>query len=265
MLEILKQQLKDIPTVEEKTNSLREFLQILVLKIIYDLGLFKNLSFVGGTALRILYDLRRFSEDLDFSLTNTEKYDFAGFTNSLDQQLSNYGLQVETRTEDKKVIQNIDIKFKGLLAQLSLSGHKSERLFIKVEIDTNPPQGANLELSLVNKTYIFTVSHYDLPSLYATKLHACFFRKYVKGRDFYDLVWYLGKRIKPNFELLNNAIAQTESKKSPVTEANFSEFLRSQLSAIDFTVVRKDVDRFLEDKTELRLLDKDLIMQLVKD
>lgn len=265
MLEILGQQIRDIPTREEKINYLREFLQILILKVIYDLGFFKNLSFVGDAALRILYDLRRFSEDLDFSLTNTENYHFASFANSLTQQLGNYGLRVETNTQEKKVVQNVDIKLADILFQLGLSSHKDEKLFVRVEVDTNPPKGANLELSLVNKTYVFTVSHYDLSSLYATKLHACFFRKYVKGRDFYDLVWYLGKRTKPNFELLNNAIAQTEGRKSSISEVNFGEFLRNQLAEIDFTIVRKDLERFLEDKAELRLLERDLIMQSIKD
>src|SRR3989338_7410974 len=102
--------------------------------------------------------------------------------------------------------------------------------------------------------YTFTVVHYDIPSLYASKLCACFFRKYVKGRDFYDLVWYLGKKATPNFELLNNAMRQIDSKAQTVTEENFKEFLKAQLAKIDFTSVRKDVARFLVDKEELKLL-----------
>lgn len=101
MLEILQKQIKDIPTKEEKINRLREFLQILILKIIYDLGFFKNLSFVGGTALRILYDSRRFSEDLDFSLTKKENYNFDAFTQSLEKQLKNYALETEIKPRDK--------------------------------------------------------------------------------------------------------------------------------------------------------------------
>ena len=90
-----------------------------------------------------------------------------------------------------------------------------------------------------------------------------FFRRYVKGRDFYDLVWYLGKGILPNFVLLNNAIAQTEGKGVVVTEKNFGEFLLKRLENIDFAKVRKDVERFLVDKEELRLLDGELIRQLL--
>lgn len=264
MLEILQKQIKDIPTKEEKINRLREFLQILILKIIYDLGFFKNLSFVGGTALRILYDSRRFSEDLDFSLIKKENYNFDAFTQSLEKQLKKYALETEIKPRDRNIVQNLDIKFKNLLFELGLSNLKEEKLFVKTEIDTNPPKGANIEISLVNKTYVFTVAHYDLPSLYATKLHACFFRKYVKGRDFYDLIWYLGKKIKPNFNLLNNAIHQTQGKRDLITESNFNQFLRKELSRIDFGMVRRDVERFLEDKQELKFLNKDVILQLVK-
>jgi predicted nucleotidyltransferase component of viral defense system len=264
MLEILQKQIKSVRTKEEKINRLREFLQILILKIIYDLGFFKNLSFVGGTALRVLYDLRRFSEDLDFSLTKKENYNFDAFTQSLGRQLKNYALEVEIKPQDRNIVQSLDIKFRNLLFELGLSNLKEEKLFVRLEIDTNPPRGANIEISLVNKSYVFTVAHYDLPSLYATKLHACFFRKYVKGRDFYDLVWYLGKKIKPNFDLLNNAIQQTHSQEDLIGEDNFYQFLREELSRIDFGLVRRDVERFLEDKQELKFLNKDVILQLVK-
>ena len=79
-------------------------------------------------------------------------------------------------------------------------------------MDTNPPKGGRTAETPLNKTYIFSVRHFDLPSMLATKLHACFYRKYTKGRDFYDLVWYLGRKVFPNLELLNNAIQQTEGK-----------------------------------------------------
>lgn len=255
MLDVLRKQIAGFPTREEKLNHLREFLQILVLKIIYDMGYFKNLSFVGGTALRILYDLRRFSEDLDFSLTKKSHYDFEQFGKSLHQQLRNYGLESEVKTQQKNIVQNIEIRITNILMPLGLSSHRGEKLFIKLEIDSNPPAGAKTEISLVNRTYMFTVTHYDIPSLFATKLHAGFFRGYVKGRDFYDLLWYLGKGVKPNFVLLNNAIRQTHPKRAPVTENNFRKFLEDELSKIDFRKAQQDVSRFLEDKQELKLID----------
>lgn len=263
MIDILKKQIEGFHTREEKINHLREFLQILILKIIYDTGYFKNLSFVGGTALRILYDLRRFSEDLDFSLMQKFHFDFQGFSKSIKSYLEGYGLEVEFKTQDKKIIQNIEIRFKNLLFPLNLSFHEGEKLFVRVEIDRNPPIGAGTVISLVNKTYVFTVTHFDLPSLFATKLHACFFRKYVKGRDFYDLLWYLGKKVKPNFTLLSNAIKQTHPGRAPVNEANFREFLKEELRKIDFKKARQDVGRFLEDKQEMKLIDREVFLRLL--
>lgn len=147
---------------------------------------------------------------------------------------------------------------------MGLSNISSQKLSISVEIDARPPEGWKTDISLISKTFVFTVTHYDLPSLYATKLHACFFRKYTKGRDFYDLVWYLGKKILPNFTLLNNAIAQTESKRIVVTEKNFRDFLLERLGKVNFVKVREDVGRFLVDKGELKLLDREVIGQLLK-
>jgi len=155
------------------------------------------------------------------------------------------------------------LRFKDVLFNLGLSNLKEQKLSIGLEIDTCPPKGWNTDISLISKSFVFTVTHYDLPSLYTTKLHACFFRKYVKGRDFYDLVWYLGKGILPNFLLLNNAIAQAEGRRAVVTEENFKKFLLEKLENIDFAKVRKDVERFLVDKKELKLLDGQLIKQLL--
>jgi len=113
------------------------------------------------------------------------------------------------------------------------------------------------------KINVFTVTNYDIPSLYASKLHACFFRKCIKGRDFYDLIWYLGKKSIPNFVLLNNAIEQTEHKRLNLNRENFNDFLMERLATIDFVKVKKDVERFIEDKNELKLLNKDLILKLI--
>ncbi len=263
MIDILRRQIEGGHTREEKVNHLREFLQILILKIIYDTGYFKNLSFVGGTALRILYDLRRFSEDIDLSLFKKSHFDFNLFAGRLKNQLKSYGLEVELKTVERNTVKTIDIRFKNILMPLALSPHRGELLFVRVEIDSNPPKGAKTEISLINRTYVFTVTHFDLPSLYATKLHACFFRGFVKGRDFYDLLWYLGKKTKPNFELLRRAIKQTHPEYPLVTEHNFKEFVRKELEKIDFKKARQDVARFLEDKEELRLIDRDVFLKIL--
>ncbi|MEW6102519.1 MAG: nucleotidyl transferase AbiEii/AbiGii toxin family protein [bacterium] len=262
MLDLIKKAILKVETREAKVHIIREFLQMLTLKILYDRGYFKNLAFVGGTALRVLYDLRRFSEDLDFSLINKEGYNFDALLKRVVYELNKNGFSLDVKEAKEKTVQGAMLKFNNLLFTLDLSSLKSEKLSIRIEIDSNPPVGWNTNISLVNKYFVFTVTHFDIPSLYATKLHACFFRKYTKGRDFYDLLWYLGKKTLPNFCLLNCAIEQTEGKKGNVDEGNFRDFLQEKLARIDFVKVRKDVERFIVDKNELKLLDTNLILNL---
>ena len=263
MLDIIKKSVSGITSGEAKIHITREFLQLLILKIIYDRGYFKNLAFVGGTALRFLYGLRRFSEDLDFSLVNRKGYKFDIFLDKVVYELRKATFSLDIKKNTKGSVQSAMFKFKDILFLLGLSNQKNQRLFIKLELDSKPPRGWNTDLSLVSKYFVFTVTHFDIPSLYATKVHACFFRKYTKGRDFYDLLWYLGRKSLPNFRLLNNAIEQTEHKKVNVDAKNFNGFLRKKLDSINFVKVRKDVERFIENKAELKLLDKNLILKLI--
>jgi len=264
LLDLIKESLNDRMSREEKMHLVREELQVLILKILFDVGAFKNLAFVGGTVLRIIFGLRRFSEDLDFCLIEKKGYGLDKLAKTIEYLLERYGFNIDVKKNDRKNVQVLMLKFKNVLFNLDLSNLKEQKLSIGLEIDAHPPRGWNTEISLVTKRFVFTVTHYDLPSLYATKLHACFFRRYVKGRDFYDLVWYLGKGILPNFTLLNNAIAQTEGKSIMVGEENFKEFLREELKKIDFAKVRSDVERFLISKEELKLLNGELIKQIIK-
>lgn len=263
MLDLIRKTISGIPGREAKIHTTREFLQLLVLKILYDEGWFKNLAFVGGTALRFLYDLRRFSEDLDFSLVNTEGYEFDIFLKKIVYDLVKMGFSLEIRKSVKEPLQSAMLKFKDVLFSLGLSNQKTQKLSIKLELDSNPPRGWNTQISLISKHFVFTVVHFDIPSLYATKLHACFFRKYTKGRDFYDLLWFLGKKTLPNFELLNNAIEQTEHENMNVDTENLNDFLRERLASVDFAKITKDVQKFVEDKNELKLLNKDLILKFI--
>ncbi|MFH1201403.1 MAG: nucleotidyl transferase AbiEii/AbiGii toxin family protein [Candidatus Omnitrophota bacterium] len=255
MIEVIKQQFVENMSTGEKINRVREFLQTLVLKIIYDKDYFNNLAFVGGTALRFLYSLRRFSEDLDFSLVNKEGYNFRKINAEVIEGFGSFGFEIESRPKDEKNVHSAMLRFKGLLKALGLSDMDEQKLSVKLEIDTNPPKGWNVQTSVVNKTYLLNIVHFDLSSSFATKLHACFYRKFVKGRDFYDLIWYLGKKIVPNFVLLNNAIAQTQGKNPGIDVDNFKEFILENLKKIDFDKAKADVERFLEDKNELKLFD----------
>ena len=156
------------------------------------------------------------------------------------------------------------LKFSGLYEPLGIFAQHGEKFLVKLEIDSNPPKGGKSAIVPLTDRFVLAVNTFDLPSLFATKLHACFFRKYTKGRDYYDLVWYLGKKVVPNIKLLNNAVIQTEKKDLKLTEENYKLFLSEKIKKVDFSSVKKDVAVFLEDKNELKLLDRELILKMLK-
>jgi hypothetical protein len=184
MIDLLKSQFGSEMSIEEKANRVREFLQIVMMKIIYDKGYFENLAFVGGTALRILHNLRRFSEDMDFSVIRKSKYNFSDFVSEIEKGLKLFGMNVEKKVRKEKVIQSVFFKFSGLLSELGLSPLKEQKLSIRLEIDTNPPRGWKIETSFINKIYLFTLVHFDLPFAICNKITHLFFQKVYKRERF---------------------------------------------------------------------------------
>lgn len=264
MIDLIKEIIKKERNRELKVHRTREFLQILILKIMWEKDYFKNIAFLGGTALRLFYGLNRFSEDLDFSLLKKENFEFDEFITLITKELNLLGFDVEKKSKKEKAVKTCMIKFPFLLYRLNLSPLKEQKLSIRIEIDTTPPSGWNTEIYVITKEFVFTATGFDLPSMFSTKLHACFFRKYTKGRDFYDLLWYLGKKVMPNFTLLNNAIYQTEKTKMGINKNNFKEFLKKHIQRINFKEVKKDVEIFLTDKKEAELLEKEFFFQIIE-
>lgn len=262
MIDVIQQQFAPGMPLPTRLNLAREFLQILCLKIMSDKKHFDHVAFLGGTALRLLFGLRRFSEDLDFSITESKGFDFTKMHEELTKGFQLFGFSVETKTRSVSAVQSIMLKFPSLLKELGLSPMKDQKLSIKWDLDTNPPKGEQAVLTILNKIYHFPVRHYDLPSLFAGKLHACFFRDYLKGRDWYDFVWYISKGVKPNFLLLNNAIKQTEKTDLNLSDSNFKAFLLERINQFDFKDLKRDVERFL-DREESFIFDRALIQSTI--
>jgi len=265
MEQIIQSRIDKTKSREENVHQVREFLQLLILKIINELNYFQYISFVGGTCLRFLHKLQRFSEDLDFSLIQEKGYDFQHLIQAIEFNLKKIGFNIEIKLKDQKTVQNAYFKFIDLLQQYEISQAKDQRLSIRLGIDSNPPSGWKTEMSVINDFYIFPVWHFDLPSLFATKIHACLFRKFRKGRDYYDLVWYLSKKVSPNFGLLANAIKQTEHEDIQISHENFKNFLKKNMEELDYQHLRNDVAPFLINKSEVNLIDRDIIFKLVDD
>ncbi len=267
MIEELQKRVAGLPGREAKLNSLREYLQVLSLKVLYDNGRFRSVAFVGGTALRILFGLRRFSEDLDFCRLESGTYNFPSLISELAAGFRKFGLDVQTRMGDakrrKSSVDSCLLKFTGLADRLDLGGPSGQKLAIRFEVDANPPEGWETAVTPLADPFVFAVTHYDLPSLFASKLHACLFRPYLKGRDYYDLMWYLGRKIKPNLVLLNNAARQTEKNPPDIGAKTLPGLFRKRLETAGRDNLKKDIERFVEDKSELKVLDPELIMAAV--
>ncbi|MFA6185919.1 MAG: nucleotidyl transferase AbiEii/AbiGii toxin family protein [Phycisphaerae bacterium] len=267
MKDYLKEQIVNIKDANLAGCIVREYLQARILESLQEAGAFTNWAFVGGTALRFLYAMPRFSEDLDFSLSQAGVED--NFTNLMkkaktDFEAENYNIAIKIKTS--KTVKSAFIKFTGLLYEMGLSPLASETVSIKVEIDTNPPAGAGLETSIIRRHILLNLQHYDKSSLLAGKLHALLMRKYVKGRDIYDLMWYLSDKTwpRPNLLLLNNALKQTEWQGSQITEDNWSAQIAQRLCEFDWNKAIADVKPFVEKQSELNMITRDNILDLLK-
>jgi len=265
MKELVKKEVNKYTQPLFKKLALTEFLQHLILQSLYRQNAFKYLTFTGGTALRLLYKTGRFSEDMDFSQTVGKDIKLKTLMSKVQNDLSLIGINFEPYTKDEKVVFKSDFRFLKILQEFNLSPLKDQKLTIKFEVDKNPPKDGNKEVLLVTSPISYSVSVFDLPSLFATKLHAIFYRNYTKGRDYYDLAWYLGKQIKPNFKLLNNAIKQTEGSIEKVNESNFKEKLISHLETVDFKKVKADVERLIINHEELSFLKPESIKSLLRN
>lgn len=251
---------------DSKRNIMREYLQAYILRIMQDKGAFRSIAFLGGTALRFLYGLPRFSEDLDFSLTKKEKYDFARLMGEIKAELAAAGYDISVTYNDEKNVHSAFVKFNGLMYAAGISSLKSQKFSIKIEVDINPPAGAVLKTDIVNKFFPFSFLSYDIPSLFAGKLHALLSRKYTKGRDLFDLGWYFSrwKDLTPNIVLLSNALKQTGWRKGLLSKDNWRNFLYKAVKDADWNKVREDVGSFLEHPSDLNVFSKENILVLIR-
>ncbi len=241
----------------EGHNLAREYLQARILAALQRAGAMIPLAFHGGTALRFLYAHGRYSEDLDFALDGDRQgYNFRDYLHSIRAELTAEGYTVELKVSDQKTVHSAFVRFPGLLYDLDLSAHQSEVLAVKLEVDTNPPAGAGLATTLIRRFLVLQLHHHDKASLLSGKLHAIINRPYTKGRDIYDLLWYLSDPLwpQPNLVLLNNALAQTEWQGEKLTEANWRELIARRLHQMDWSSILADVRPFVQPGFDVGLL-----------
>lgn len=254
MKDQIKQRIKAGQDRHQQFNLLRNELQCLILQEIDRHQGFDKMVFVGGTALRILFDLDRFSEDLDFSLSSLakDKFDLVTLMQKICETINDFGIFCEVKKPRAVMaVHGCFLSFKT--QEFIASKELKQTLAVKVEIDTNPPGGGIEQLSSVKGPRLFKVRHYDLPSLFAGKLHALLFRKYTKGRDLYDYLWYLARKVSPNLTLLENGIFQTQKLKLKLDAQSLKELLTKRFAEIDFAKAKEDLRPFVFDENSLSL------------
>ena len=232
-------------------NAVREYLQARILEELMRTGAMSPLAFMGGTALRFLYYTRRYSEDLDFSLEGSrEQYDLDRWVQTVARRFRHEAYDIEYAVRWRGAVHRASIKFPGILYEVGLSPHSGETLTIKVEIDTNPPAGAITESSRVNRHVTLRLHHHDKASLLAGKLLAVLNRQWAKGRDYYDLAWYLGRVDwpEPNLEMLNNGMAQLGGGTERLTRDSWREHVAARVARVSWKKVASDIERFVEDR-----------------
>jgi hypothetical protein len=257
MKDFLRQQLQGEADNLKRRSLVREYLQARILQALGDAGAFMNWAFLGGTALRFLYGIPRYSEDLDFSLEEAGvDCDFEKILGKVKRDFEAEAYAPVIKVAGKKTAQSALLKFPGLLMELDCSPHASETLTIKCEVDTNPPAGAKTETTITRRFVTVNLKHYDKPSLLAGKLHAILARSYTKGRDIYDLIWYLSSPSwpEPNIVLMNSALEQTGWNGPAITESNWRRIMATKLEGIDWDKARADLMPFLERQPDLALV-----------
>jgi len=257
LLKIIESLRRENPliTSEELINFSREYLQIVILEGIYHSKFGRFLSFMGGTCLRLCHNLKRYSEDLDFTLdVKSGEYDFKNLNLIVQQDLVSRNIKNEINVSQDKIVQKSFIKIVDILDLLGLSRVKGQRLHIKLEVDTNPVDikfGKRESFFITKYNEIFPILKHDLPTLFAGKILAILNRPYRRGRDFYDLIWYLSQKVNINITYLNEGMKQCRLKEKFSDEEEIFERIEGIVSQIESDFILKDISRFLEDPNDI--------------
>jgi len=248
-------------------NLLREYLQSRILGVMQEAGAMVPLAFMGGTALRFIYRIPRYSEDLDFTVErHPERFGLPALSARVERRLRDEGYTTRVRINDARAVAKAMVGFVGLPAEAGLSPHADQVLWVKIEVDTTPPAGAGLDVSVVDRFGLLRLQHHDLPSLFAGKVAAVLAREYTKGRDLYALMWYLTRTesVEPNLVLLVNALRQTAPGMVEPVEEDWRAAVRSRLEHVDWEDARRDVAPFLEQRRDVELISAETFDALMK-
>ncbi len=258
MIEIIQQKLDSyhVTNPVEEAQATKEIMQEIALYGLWRAGFFEVAAFQGGTSLRILHGLPRFSEDLDFMLQEPDPaFDWSAYLTRLLTCFEEYGLQSEALSKDSmdRPARTAVLKNNSFVNQLNLrfyKGHADRKITIKLEVDANPPKGSRFDYTYLDFPTDFEVCHQDLPSNFALKIHALLCRPYVKGRDWYDFSWYIRQGVSPKLPHLQNALIQygpwEGQEKLVIDESWVRDELQKKIDSIEWAEAAADVAPFLK-------------------
>lgn len=268
------------PQNEEKTlAAMREIMQEIALAALSRTDFFDKAAFYGGTAIRIFYGLDRFSEDLDFSLLSPNPdFSLTPYFTKIIEEFQSLGMNVSIREKDKRIKTQVESAFlksetiwqelvlEDLVKQHGISSNKTIK--IKIEIDRLPPLGFSTEEKLLIRPFSFYVNCFTMPSLFAGKLHALLFRKWksrVKGRDWYDMEWYIRKGVPLNMHhFLQRAKETKDWSEEQISKEQIIQLLIAKIENVSFDSIKEDVVRFIADDKKLAIWSPNYFNDLIQ-
>ena len=262
----------------ERENAIKEIVQEIVLSGLSRGGFFDKAVFYGGTCLRIFHGLNRFSEDLDFALLNKdEDFKIEDYFPAIKKELISYGLDMDVVKKEKSKgdndIQSAFVKGNTQILLMSFFPNnnevdnviKDQTIKIKFEIDTDNPKGGVVETKYRLLPAPYEIKVFDEPTLFAGKIHAILCREYknrIKGRDYYDYLFYCAKGTKINLEYLENKLKNSNkiSNDTKLDLPSLKKMLQERFASVDYNLARKDVSSFITDQESLSLWSKELFL-----
>jgi predicted nucleotidyltransferase component of viral defense system len=272
----------NLKTLDDYEVALKEIVQQLALLGLWRSKFYEHAAFYGGTALRLLYGLRRFSEDLDFSLLESrEEFDFHPHLKAVEKEIESFGFEFSVEKSNKIVhspIESAFIKGNTRINLLCIQARENiikgfqqnRKIKIKLELDTDPPFGAKYEVKTLLTPIPFWVKTFSQSDLFAGKMHAVLCRQWrsrVKGRDFYDLIWFIGRKIPCRIDYLTEKMVQTGHwrRGDILSKDILLELLENKFKTVDFEQVKRDVRPFIKDGQELALWSAEFFLNIARE
>jgi predicted nucleotidyltransferase component of viral defense system len=268
-------------SADDHVNAVREILQEIVLCGLWRARFYERAAFYGGTALRVLYGLDRYSEDMDFSLlTPDPEFELAPFFGYIRDELEAWGFAATMEAKRKTAQSSVESAFlkantREQLLKIDTAPdvvemiHGRRQLKIRIEIDTDPPPGFSTETKFLLQPIPFSVKAYDAPAMFAGKMHAVLCRGWksrVKGRDWYDFVWYVARDTPLDLSHLEARMRQSGhyTEDTPLGETALLQLLQQRIEGLDIGAARNDVERFLPDPSTVEVWSRDFFSDIAR-